>query len=546
MKYLNTDRGSGWPTRLFQQGAGLALALVLAWHVVLDASAATPPGGIGALVAAGEDCDIRGEKCVKGIRVSKLADGGMAALAGLAVGDLIYEIEGNAIRTVEQLQVALASRGMADIDVHVLRPTLEKADEPGRRPITLSLRKAGVGPLVGANEPGMGASSNVDPAGDTQALQHPDAIARNWGFFAELARLNSFVRDTGEILQFTWTDLGRTMECVHVYNEGKDIERFQYRLTGTPRVLGMFVADQYVGRVAVAEHSSTFWNPMLWETLSYQDGSLKRKLHDRVERTFHNVREGEAEAILANLRERRAQSRRESAAFWNNFAAGLQAATQATAQAYAEQSHARAQTDDMLRGIAADAERQRQAAVVPPSQATRAEAAPPDPAMLRREQPASRVAQEGQRQTIGSHPVAMIPAHPQSSGHVEAAHGGAGAAPQREAEKPVRRQAYLEAVLVCTKPSGEAQAFECLTPVSSMRGHKGDISGHRSPEEFAARSASCTEPRRLASSTHLVWGCGFAATGGVNALDRGVGVVIQGRQTYYCTEKQLSCRRTQP
>jgi hypothetical protein len=62
----------------------------------------------------------------------------------------------------------------------------------------------------------------------------------------------------------------------------------------------------------------------------------------------------------------------------------------------------------------------------------------------------------------------------------------------------------------------------------------------------ARGSASCTGKRPLASSTHLVWGCGFAATGGVNALDRSAGVDIKGRRTYYCTEQQLGCRRTEP
>lgn len=114
------------------------------------------------------------------------------------------------------------------------------------------------------------------------------------------------------------------------------------------------------------------------------------------------------------------------------------------------------------------------------------------------------------------------------------------------ADDGVRRQAYLEAVLVCTKPSGPKQAFDCLSPVTKLHGHLEDISGSRTPDEVARGSASCTEKRPLASSTHLVWGCGFAATGGVNALDRSAGVDIKGRRTYYCTERQLGCRRTEP
>lgn len=116
---------------------------------------------------------------------------------------------------------------------------------------------------------------------------------------------------------------------------------------------------------------------------------------------------------------------------------------------------------------------------------------------------------------------------------------------QDEAQAALRRP-YLEAVVVCTKPSGANLAFECATPVDRIRGHKNDISGFRSPQEWVARSVSCPARRPLASNTHLVWGCGFGATGGVNALDRGADVSIQGRITYYCEEGQLSCRRTQP
>jgi len=107
------------------------------------------------------------------------------------------------------------------------------------------------------------------------------------------------------------------------------------------------------------------------------------------------------------------------------------------------------------------------------------------------------------------------------------------------------KRMFYEAVTVCTKPSGPKSSFECRSPLNVQRGHAGDISGHRTPEQLASGEA-CPGMRRLVSSTHLVWGCGFAATGANNAQDRSGGIDIQGRKKYYCTEREYSCRRTDP
>ncbi len=104
----------------------------------------------------------------------------------------------------------------------------------------------------------------------------------------------------------------------------------------------------------------------------------------------------------------------------------------------------------------------------------------------------------------------------------------------------------LEAIVVCTKPTGVQGTFECRSPVTVWHGHLNDMSGHRTPEEMVARLDGCSASRRLPSATHLVWGCGFGATRGEDSLDRSAGVDVQGRRTYYCYERESICRRTDP
>lgn len=115
-------------------------------------------------------------------------------------------------------------------------------------------------------------------------------------------------------------------------------------------------------------------------------------------------------------------------------------------------------------------------------------------------------------------------------------------------EKPKRNlQQYPEAVMVCSIPVGKNGNFRCANPLNIINGHLNDISGRRTPEEMVQSfRASCPDPHRLNSSSEMVWGCGFAATGFNNALDRGAGLGISGRQTFYCYPKESSCRRTSP
>ena len=101
--------------------------------------------------------------------------------------------------------------------------------------------------------------------------------------------------------------------------------------------------------------------------------------------------------------------------------------------------------------------------------------------------------------------------------------------------------------MVCTFPAGPNGKFTCSNPINKSNGHLKDISGYRTPEEMVSRAtSSCPDQRKLTSSTHLVWGCGFAATGNSNSLDRSDGVDVQGRRTYYCYPKQTSCRKETP
>ena len=122
-------------------------------------------------------------------------------------------------------------------------------------------------------------------------------------------------------------------------------------------------------------------------------------------------------------------------------------------------------------------------------------------------------------------------------------------APTARPEGP-KRIAYPEAVVVCTIPSGEQGRFVCENPVNRIGGHK-DINPRewRTPESMVASfDGACSNARPLRSTTHRVWGCGFAATNKiVGYYDRaGPGVDVQGRQTFYCVEREQGCRRTQP
>jgi hypothetical protein len=130
-------------------------------------------------------------------------------------------------------------------------------------------------------------------------------------------------------------------------------------------------------------------------------------------------------------------------------------------------------------------------------------------------------------------------------GHAAAGASGPQQKPSPGKKEEAKREAFSEAIIACTRPDAAGQ-FRCLTPVNVVHGHPKD-KVWRTPEALVAwASASCPGARRLASTTHLVWGCGFGATHNANSLDRSAGVDVKGRTTYYCTPKEVSCRRTSP
>ena len=105
---------------------------------------------------------------------------------------------------------------------------------------------------------------------------------------------------------------------------------------------------------------------------------------------------------------------------------------------------------------------------------------------------------------------------------------------------PVGLKSYAEALFVCTRPD-PAGRFRCDAP---DRLNIAGVPGARPEELLAASAVSCPSRRRLASLTHVVWGCGFGATGAPSAMDVGQGVDVRGRGTYQCLEGEAACKRT--
>jgi hypothetical protein len=112
--------------------------------------------------------------------------------------------------------------------------------------------------------------------------------------------------------------------------------------------------------------------------------------------------------------------------------------------------------------------------------------------------------------------------------------------------EPLGLKAIPEAVLVCTRPDA-AGNFRCDSPQrAALAGGPASKGKAESPQALLASVAqSCPSQRRLASPTHLVWGCGFAATNVAGAMDRGAGVEMRGRGTYQCLEREAACKRTE-
>lgn len=125
------------------------------------------------------------------------------------------------------------------------------------------------------------------------------------------------------------------------------------------------------------------------------------------------------------------------------------------------------------------------------------------------------------------------------------------ALPGLEQRKPEpsapKLQPFPEAIVVCTIPN-ERGLFKCESPVNTRSGSPGSgIPEERTPEAMvASMREACRDAHPLASTTHRVWGCGFAATGIVGYYDRGgAGVHVEGRATYYCRDREMGCRRTE-
>jgi hypothetical protein len=145
-------------------------------------------------------------------------------------------------------------------------------------------------------------------------------------------------------------------------------------------------------------------------------------------------------------------------------------------------------------------------------------------------------------------PAATPPVHAAPASPRAAAPALAAAPPRAPSPPTVKRTAYPEAIVVCTFPN-EKGLFKCANPIHEVSGGKDNsLSEWRTPERMLASfKSTCWEPRKLPSTTHLVWACGYGATGGVDHKDRGgPGIDAKGRKTFYCTEAESSCRRTEP
>lgn len=216
------------------------------------------------------------------------------------------------------------------------------------------------------------------------------------------------------------------------------------------------------------------------------------------------------------------------------FMGALGAFSQAYGDALAEQAATDAQTQAMINQITAAAqaeERRREAAARAQQQAAYAE----QQAAYQQQQYALQQQAEQQRQ---AEQVAQQQAERERRQQAER---------QAEQERRAALIATPEAIYACTLPNAVDGKFRCMGPVSGGidGGPKNSLPEWRSPQAMLANSRhECPNPRRLQSTTHLVWGCGFGATGTAGYEDRSAGVDVAGRTTYYCSQGQTSCRRT--
>jgi hypothetical protein len=230
----------------------------------------------------------------------------------------------------------------------------------------------------------------------------------------------------------------------------------------------------------------------------------------------------------------RRREREESQERWENFNRGFAALNSGLEAGLQEQRRRQAESAALNARIARANEQAR---------ARTAPQAPSRPAPQPPSRPEPQVAR-----TPGPGVSTFAPSATASRATVASAQPVQRKAPSRTREEPRSNLSpYPEAIVACTRPSGPNGSFTCRNPVTSRSGNLKDIKGWRTPEEMAERmTEACPELRRLPSTTHLVWGCGFAATGNSNSMDRSAGVDVKGRRNYYCYAKQTSCRRTEP
>lgn len=240
--------------------------------------------------------------------------------------------------------------------------------------------------------------------------------------------------------------------------------------------------------------------------------------------TFQKMTSEEFKADFARHREQASlafrQERERSLAFWDSVSRGLPGASQGYAEARADQQRQDARQREAIASLQQNL----------------------------RARDTERPAANGSAPANATTPAQPVP-EPSRSATVARSSVPDAAATRRTTSSATdaRLAATPEAIFVCTKPD-EKGRFECDTPVdANVRGGPNTLEQWRTPDVMvASMGAACPGARRLASTTHLVWGCGFGATNNSNSMDRSAGVDVKGRNTYYCSDKQTSCRRTSP
>jgi hypothetical protein len=306
---------------------------------------------------------------------------------------------------------------------------------------------------------------------------------------------------------------------------------FRTELQGTGRSFshhfsvseGKLVVDRYdtwmgttlLGKPKVKDFSSTkhIYVPATPEMIAEAAAAHERRLESERLRAEHNA---ERERL------RQAQEERDAARYMSALGAFANAFNESMAESHANEARQQAFLDD-LRERMEEIDRRRTAQ-------QQAQAEPPRSVQQPVQVPSRAPSQE------------PAPAARTQESRVAAT------STQERTEPPRQRLNLietLEAIVVCTHPDEQGR-FKCETPVDVIRGGPTHGESWRTPEVVVSNQPSCVNARRLHSTTHLVWGCGYGATNGNNTLDRSAGVDVKGRNTYYCVAREWPCRRTTP